>query len=80
MIAKAQGADVKSSQAKSYKDFWSHEGTCKPPTKTNVDVLRQRVGADGVGYIEEYEDAFCLNQGCSYIKPKGNAKTGQCVK
>ncbi len=81
MIATAQGTFVRSSKAKSYKEFWSHDATqCQPPTKTNVDVLRQRANNDGIGYIEEYEDAFCLNQGCTYIKPKGNAKIGECKK
>ena len=72
MIDTAQNQHVQYDKAKDYCAFTNPKNECKQPTKTNVTVFRQ-----GIGETKKYPDAFCTNQGCSYVN-EGGSGDGRC--
>lgn len=52
------------------------EDECKDAHETGITVHKQ-VGGPGGGQLKEYVDAFCTNQGCSYVNEKKEGK-GKC--
>ena len=69
-VANAKHAFVQDSPVKSYISLLSPpdgEGQeCQAPTKTGLTVHRLVVEGE-VAYIDKYNDAFCINQGCVYF-------------
>lgn len=71
-IDNAKHKHVTDSKADPHWGLLSPYCPCKQPTETGANVFRQKPGD-----YDEYLDAFCTNQGCSYIKDSGGG-IGKC--
>lgn len=84
-IANAEHAYVQKTNVKTYIDLIDlpkptedengeeQEAQCSLPVKTDITVYRQVVN-QGNGIIVQYNDGFCINQGCVYFGGNGNEK------
>jgi murein DD-endopeptidase MepM/ murein hydrolase activator NlpD len=68
MIENAKHKRVDEDKAKSHNNLIlpPKEGECPEPHKTGVMVHRQTLEGE-YGKLKEYIDAFCTNQGCTYV-------------
>lgn len=76
MIDNANHERAKSDKVDTKKLFLAPEDNCRKPVTTGVEVFRQVVEG-GFGQIVKYKDAFCTNDGCTYITD-GAGKSGEC--
>ena len=82
MIENAKHKRVDDDKVKSHLEFIlppgtsPAEGECKDPHQTGATVHRQ-TAEGGYGQLKKYLDAFCTNQGCTYVN-EGKSGIGKC--